>query len=77
MEKQPLPRGMLVLKRAQAKWQVGSLLFFNVFNVYSSSDFLSVTWFALELEVKISNLFFFFKKSFFFFHFFFKHLGDF
>lgn len=49
-----------MLKRAQAKWQVGSLLFFNVFNVYSSSDFLSVTWFALELEVKISNLFFFF-----------------
>lgn len=64
-----------MLKRAQAKWQVGSLLFFNVFDVYSSSDFLSVTWFALELEVKISNLFFFFKKSF-FFHFF-KHLGDF
>lgn len=65
-----------MLKRAQAKWQVGSLLFFNVFNVYSSSDFLSVTWFALELEVKISNLFFF-SKNLFFFHFFFKHLGDF
>lgn len=55
-----------MLKRAQAKWQVGSLLFFNVFDVYSSSDFLSVTWFALELEVKISNLFFFSKNLFFF-----------